>query len=416
MSSDEAPPVDLLDPAFMADPGPGYARLHATVPLTRVHLRPGLTPWLISGYEQAKAVLSDPLFSVDPASTDASVREAIAAGRAEEKTALLGRHLLSVDPPDHTRMRRLMSRALTARRMLELRGPVGVFADGLLDGLAGRPGFDVLTDYALPLAVDVICELIGIPPADRPRFKEWGQLLVQAELQDDASFDEAADAMAGYFVPLLAARRKEPADDLVSALVDAHGADQLDDYELISLVYQLFFAGHESSAYLITNATLRLLSHPGERAALAADPELIDPLIEEVLRVDGPVKVPTWRFPVRDTEIGGRRLRAGEPVLVLLGATGRDPSRFPDPDHFDSGRFDSARVDSSRAAAQQHLAFSHGIHHCMGAAVGRMEGRVGVSRLFTRFPGIRLAVEPDQLRWRDNLMMRGVRELPVRVG
>ncbi|MGH4035625.1 cytochrome P450 family protein [Actinomycetota bacterium Odt1-20B] len=405
MAFEDAPPVDLLDSAFMADPGPGYAELHRTEPVTRVHLRPDLNPWLITGYDVAKWVLSDPLFSVDPANTEEPVREAIAAGRAEEKTALLGRHLLSVDPPDHTRMRRLMSRALTARRMLQLQGPVETFAEAQLDTLAGRPDFDVLGDYALPLAVEVICELIGIPAADRQRFKDWGALLVRAELQDDASFDQAADEMAGYFVPLLASRRKEPADDLVSALVSAHGEEHLDDYELISLVYQLFFAGHESSAYLITNATLRLLSHPEERAALERDPARIEPLIEEVLRVDGPVKVPTWRFPVRDVELCGRKLRAGEPVLVLLGATGRDPRRFPDPDHF----------DSTRAAAQQHLAFSHGIHHCMGAAVGRMEGRVGVARLFARHPGLRLAWAPEDLRWRDNLMMRGVCELPVLV-
>ncbi|MGW2224171.1 cytochrome P450 family protein [Streptomyces formicae] len=401
---DEA--IDLLNPAFMADPGPGYARLHRVDPVTRVRLRPGLNPWLVCGYDEAMEVLSDPLFSVDPASTGDSVRDAIAVGRAEEKTALLGRHLLSVDPPDHTRMRRLMSRALTARRMRALEGPIGDFADALLDKLdaRGEPGFDVLGDYALPLAVEVICELIGIPAADRPRFQEWGALLVRSELQDDAAFDGAADEMAGYFVPLLAARREEPADDLVSALVTAHGEEQLDDYELISLVYQLFFAGHESSAYLICNAVLRLLRHPGERAALAAEPALVDRVIEEVLRVDGPVKVPTWRFPLRDTELGGRKMRAGEPVLILLGAAGRDPKRFPDPDRFDSGR-----------TGRQHLAFSHGIHHCMGAAVGRTEGRVAVGRLFARFPGLELAVPAEGLRWRDNLMMRGVCELPVRV-
>ncbi|QTE00116.1 cytochrome P450 family protein [Streptomyces cyanogenus] len=406
MTVEDNAPVDLLDPAFMADPGPAYERLRSTAPVTRIRLRPGLSPWLISGYEEARTVLSDPVFSVDPARTRPGVREAIAAGRAEEKTALLGRHLLSVDPPDHTRMRRLMSRALTARRMQQLRGPVGTFATELLDALTGRREFDVLGDYALPLAVRVICELIGIPPEDRAAFQRWGSLLVRSELQDDASFDRVSDEMAGYLVPLVAARRAEPADDLVSALVAAHDEERLDDYELISLVYQLFFAGHESSAYLIANATLRLLAHPDERAALAREPERIESLIEEVLRIDGPVKVPTWRFPVRDVDLAGVRLRAGEPVLVLLGAAGRDPRRFPDPDRFDTGR----------TAVQQHLAFSHGIHHCMGAAVGRMEGQVAVGRLFQRFPELRLAVPPERLRWRDNLMMRGVCELPVRVG
>ncbi|MFE1765202.1 cytochrome P450 [Streptomyces angustmyceticus] len=331
------------------------------------------------------------------------MRDAIASGPAEEKTALLGRHLLSVDPPDHTRMRRLMSRALTARRMQELQEPIGGFADALLDQLVGCEDFDLVGDYALPLAVEVICELIGIPAADRPRFRHWGSLVVRSELDDDASFEQATDDMVDCFTSLIASRRAEPVGDLVGALVAAHQDERLDDYELISLIYQLFFAGHESSAYLITNATLRLLCHSQERAALEQNPELIEPLIEEVLRVDGPVKVPTWRFPVHDVELGGVLLRAGEPVLVLLGAASHDPQSFPEPDRFDVSR-----------AFQQHLAFGHGVHHCLGAAVARTEGRIGVTRLFRRFPGLHLAVSPEDLRWRNNLMMRGVCELPVR--
>ena len=391
--------------ASAADPYPEYARLRDSDGIRRIRIRPGLEPWLVSRYADVRAVLGDDRLGTDPAGTTEEVRAAIAVGRAEERVALLGRHLLSVDPPDHTRMRRLMSRALTARRMGELEAPVQALTERLLDGLADGGEADLLADFTLPLAVGVICRIIGIPEQDHPAFVAWGRALVRAELEDNAEFETVSDEMADYLVPFILKRRHSPADDLVSVLATARDEERLDDHELISLVYQLFFAGHESSAYFMANAVLTLLRHPEELAALRADPDLVGDAVEELLRFEGSVKVPTWRFAKEDLVVAGTAIAAGEPVLALLASAGRDPARFTDPDSF--------RIDRADAS---HLAFSHGIHHCMGAAVGRMESRVALRALLRRFPQLRLAVPADSLRWRVNLMMRGVCELPVLLG
>ncbi|MBO2454945.1 cytochrome P450 [Actinomadura barringtoniae] len=332
---------------------------------------------------------------------------AIGRGRAEEKVALLGRHLLSVDPPDHTRLRRLMSRALTARRIAALYEPTSRYVHGLLDEIGPRDRIDLLADYALPIAVTVICELLGVPVDDREDFRRWGLSLVRAELEDDASFDGVTEEMEGYLVPFILAQRSRPGAGLTAVLASARDEDKLDDYELISLVYQLFFAGHESSAYLICNAAYLLLAgnEAGEAGAATKNGEVVERAIEEVLRYEGPVKTPTWRFPTEDVRLGDVVFRRGEPILLLLAAADRDPEEFPQAETFDPWRSEAA-----------HLAFGYGIHHCVGAAVGRMEGRVAVSALLERHPGAALAIDPAELRWRDNLMMRGVRSLPVRLG
>lgn len=392
--------------AVCDDPYPAYRALRAHGRARRIRLRDGLAPWVVGRYGDVREILSDPRMSVDPANTSDEVRAAIGRGRAEEKVALLGRHLLSVDPPDHTRLRRLMSRALTARRIAALYPPTRAYVHGLLDTLRGAGSIDLLGDYALPIAVTVICELLGVPEEDRGDFRRWGRALVRAELEDDQRFDGVAAEMEEYLVPFILAHRGRPGPELVGALAAARDEDRLDDYELISLVYQLFFAGHESSAYLICNAVYVILSAPERRSFASDEEELIGDVIEEVLRYEGPVKTPTWRFPTEDVKLrDGTVFRKGEPVLLLLAAANRDPARFPEPDDFDAHRADNA-----------HLAFGHGIHHCMGAAVGRMEGRVAVSALLERYPGISFGVRKGELRWRDNLMMRGVRGLPVLLG
>ncbi|KIE24833.1 hypothetical protein LK08_22510 [Streptomyces sp. MUSC 125] len=405
-------PIDVPDlpapfgAADAADPYPSYDRLRASGGMRRIRIRPGLAPWIVSRYEDVREVLGDERLSTDPATTTEEVRAAIRRGRAEEQVALLGRNLLSVDPPDHTRMRRVMSRALTARRAADLEKPVTRLADELLDELGRRSEADLLADYTLPVAVSVVCRIIGIPERDHGLFRGWGRALVRAELEDMTAFDRVSDEMAEYFVPFILGKRRSPGDDLVSVLASARDEERLDDHELISLVYQLFFAGHESSAYFMANAVLTLLRHPAELARLRADPELLPGAIEELLRYEGSVKVPTWRFAKQDLVIAGTAVARGEPVLALLASAGRDPERHPE----GAGTLRIDRVDTA------HLAFSHGIHHCMGAAVGRLESRVAVSRLLDRFPDLRLSVPEDSLRWRVNLMMRGVRELPVTVG
>ena len=390
--------------AWAARPQAEYAQLLESGGITRLTIRPGLEPWLVTRYDLVRAVLGDSRMSIDPANTTQEVRQAIAAGRPEERVAMLGRHLLSVDPPDHTRMRRLISRALSAQQMAAMEEPIAEVAERLLDQLAPRDEIDLLADYTVPLAVEVVCRLLGLPEQEFPRFCAWGRAMVRAELQDAEQFDAASGDIGKDFAGLILTRRRHPGDDLVSVLADARNEDRLDDHELLSLVYQLFFAGHESSAHFMANAALALIEDPTTRAAVVDDPARLSEALEELLRLEGSVKVPTWRFATERVTVGDVTILPGEPVLALLAAAGRDPAVNPEPDEFRLDRPD-----------RNHLAFGFGIHHCIGAPLGRVESRIGIHALFCRFPDITLARPVDHLQWRVNLMMRGPCELPVRL-
>ncbi|NDZ78802.1 cytochrome P450 [Streptomyces sp. SID10853] len=406
-SSVNSPPADLPDapfgPAWAADPYPAYARLREEGPVRRVHIREGLDPWVVSRYAEVKSMLGDPRLSTDPAVAAGPVREAIGRGRPEEKVSLLGRHLLSTDPPEHTSMRRLMSRAMTPRHAASLDEPMRRWAAELLDAAAGRERFDLLADYAVPLAVEVGCRLLGVPQELTKPFHACARAFSRAELDEGDDFAEAADELGGHLVPwVLGARERGGDDGLVALLAAGEGEEELDPHQLVDVVFHLFFSGYESSAYFVCNTALLLLTHPEQREQVRARPELMEAVIEEALRLEGSVKVPTWRFANQDFDLAGVQVRSGDAVLALLNSAGRDPDMVDDPDSF--------RLDRG---ACPHLAFSHGIHHCLGAAVGRLEGRVALSALFERFPAVRLAVPAEELQWRDNLMMRGVTALPV---
>lgn len=389
----------------VADPYPDYALLRADGGIRRITIRPGLESWLVTRYDDIRAVLGDERMSTDPASTSAEVRQAIAAGRIEERVALLGKNLVGVDPPDHTRIRRLMSRALSARGMATLEGPITLLTEQLLDALDGQEETDLLIDYTIPLAIGVICRLIGIPESDSALFCSWGQALVRTCLDDPEAYKAVSNEIGGYFKSFILAKRDQPGDDLISNLAIARNNGCLDDQELMSLLYLLFFGGHESSAYFMANAALLLLTHPDQRAKLTANPDLLPSAIEEMLRFEGPAKVPTWRFATQPVPIGDVVIASGEPVLALLSSGGRDEAKHNAPDQFLIDRADTA-----------HLAFGYGIHHCMGAALSRIESRIAIGRLFARFPEIRLARPVEALQWRVSLAVRGVRELPVRLG
>jgi cytochrome P450 len=398
--------IDLPVPfgvSSTADPYRDYAALRADGGIKRITIRPGLEPWLVTRYDDIRAVLGSTQMSNDLANASAEVRQAIAAGCVEEKIGLFGKHLMNVDPPDHARMRRVMSRTFSARRVAALEEPVTVLTVQLLDALNGREEADLLIDYTLPLAVHVVCHLTGIPDCDYPLFYSWGQRMIRAGLNDTGTFEAVSDEMAGYLVPFIAAKRDRPGDDLTSILIAARDDKCLTDQELISLVYQPFFGGFESVAHFVSNAAFLLLNNPDQRVKLAANPGLLSSAIEEMLRFEGSVKMPTWRFATHPVVIGDILIAPGEPVLALLASGGRDEAKHRLPDQFMIDRDDT-----------DHLAFGYGIHHCIGAALARMESRIAISRLFARFPEIQLARPAAALRWRVNIMMRGVRELPVR--
>jgi cytochrome P450 len=313
-------------------------------------------------------------------------------------------HMLNSDPPDHERLRRLVNKAFTARRVERLRPRITAITTELLDGMSTRPEVDLLASFAFPLPITVICELLGVPAADRDDFRTWSATAVS----DTASLELSqahAGALVRYFTALLAAKRHEPADDLLSALIAARDdGDRLSENELVSMAFLLLVAGHETTVNLIASGTLALLLNPGELARLQADPSLLGGAVEELLRYVNPVNNATFRFAAEPVEIGGVRIRQGDLVLVALSSANRDPSRFGDPDRLDVGRDNSG-----------HLAFGHGIHYCLGAPLARLEAEIAFSHLLARFGSMRLAVPAGSLRWRPSSLIHGLESLPVRL-
>ncbi|ETK36636.1 cytochrome P450 family protein [Microbispora sp. ATCC PTA-5024] len=392
-------PVNLMDPELMRDPFRGFSRIRELTPVTRAAFPGQSTPiWLITRYDDVAAVLSDHRFVNDPANvpgTDApNVREELlrVRGIPAEYARFVLDTVLDADGDDHIRLRRLVSRAFTARRVQELRPRVEEISDRLLDALPGRAEdgvVDLVEHYAYPLPITVICELVGIPEEDRPLWRGWGRALVS---QRRGAMTEPLREMIGYIRDLIARRRAEPSDDLLTGLIRAHDedGDRLSDDEMITMVLTLVLAGHETTAHLVGNGTAALLAHPDQLAALRADPGLAPLAVHELMRWCGPVQGTRFRYAAEDVEIAGTRIGRGEPVMAVLVSANYDPRRFDDPERLDITR----QTDGRR---EVHLGFGHGLHYCLGAALARQEAEVAFTALPRRFPGMELAVPPEDL-------------------
>ncbi|MGW4880844.1 cytochrome P450 family protein [Streptomyces sp. NPDC004262] len=388
-----------VDPAeLFADPYAVYARLREAGPVHRFTGTDGLPAWLVTRYDDVRQALADPRLSLDKAHAKPGGYRGLALPPA------LDANLLNMDPPDHTRIRRLVSQAFTPRRIARLREPVRRTADALLDAVAPLGRADLIADYAAPLPIAVICELLGVAEDDRPDFRSWTDALVVPDPARPDGARKAVRALLAYFAGLLARKRAEPADDLLSALIAVRDEeDRLSEDELMSLAFLILFAGYENTVHLIGNAVLALLVDPPQLAALRADPARTGAAVEELLRYDGPVPLAIRRFPTEDVTIGGVAVPAGETVLLSLAAAHRDPRRFPEPDRLDLGR-DGAG----------HLALGHGIHYCIGAPLARLEAEIALTALLERLPGLALDVPVDALRHRPSMRTRGLLALPVR--
>jgi cytochrome P450 len=392
------------------------ARLHAVLrqfrtdePVRPVPLPDGARVWLITRYAEARQALADPRLS-----------KRIARGITSGNRAggPMSHHMLSSDPPDHTRLRRIVSAGFTARRVERLEPRIAQITDGLLDAMAGHDEVDLIDAFAFPLPIQVICELLRVPSDDQASFRSWSNTIVSGGLGEDQSrvteLGEVLGQLVAYITRLLADKRRAPADDLLSALLGRgeggrgeggrEEADRLTEDELISMVFLMLIAGHETTVNLIGSGTYLLLTHPDQRDRLVADPALLPKAVEEFLRFEPPVQTSTFRIAAEPVEYAGVTIPAGEPVLISLLSANRDDSVFTDAD-----RFDMARRDAG------HLAFGHGIHFCLGAALARLEGRIAIGTLLQRFPRLRLAVDPDELAWRPGLLIRGLVRLPVRL-
>ncbi|MGW1895457.1 cytochrome P450 family protein [Streptomyces sp. NPDC002004] len=399
--SQQPVPLPYTDPGFVADPFPLYRQLREEGPVRRAVLAGGLEAWLVTRYEDGLAALSDPRLGSDV--HDASDPRLVDMLPVTERESML-RNMLRSDPPDHTRLRRLVSKAFTARRVAGLRPRVQAVTDELIDAFAPTGHADLVQDFALPLPVTVIGELLGVPPDDRDGFQQWTHEMTVRRTQrpDPVRVDAAWRQMRTYLAALLDTKRARPGDDLLSALIAARDEDhRLDEDELIAMSFLLLVAGYVTTVNLIGSGIAALLAHPGQLALLRDDPELLPGAVEEFLRYDGPVSPGIARFAREDLTIAGVAVPRGATVLVASAIADRDPAQFPDPDRLDVTRRDNA-----------HLAFGHGIHYCLGAPLARLEGAIAIGTALRRLPGLALAVPRAELRWRPG-GLRGPERLPV---
>jgi len=413
----EPMPLDLYADAVRADPYPLLDELREAAPVHWVSQQ-GLESWIVTRYDEVRFVLADPRFVKQPATVPEALRKFKAAFGSQEESEV--RSLLATDPPDHTRLRRLVGKAFTPRRIDGLRRRAQEITDGLLDTLereaaAGDGVVDIVEGLTVPLPSTVIGELVGVPVEDRADFKKWsdGLLIVARDEEGRRSRQAGAEALRGYFGELVAARRRtmrhelapDAQPDLVSALLTARDeGGRLTEQELIAMLMVVLTAGHETTGNFIGNAVLALFDRPDQRARLQERPEGLRVAIEELLRFIGPVMQSTLRVASEDVEVGGVRIPAGSVVVAMLGAANRDPRRFTA-----AGDFDVARDENP------HLAFGHGIHFCLGAPLARMEAEVALGSLLRRFPAVELAAGRDEIRWRPSALLRGPAELPVRL-
>ncbi len=374
-----------------------YAELAVTAPVHRIVLPTDEPVWLITDYDEARRAQHDPrVIKIDGTQVGRDLLP-------PEVFAAMSQHMLNTNPPDHTRLRRLVTAAFTRRRVEQLAPRIQDITDELLDAMATAAQVDLIDAFAYPLPLTVICELLGVPADHRAEFRDWSSVVVTGVLAGTDIYVAASIAMVGYLRDLVDAKRAAPADDLLSALVAVRdGEDRLTEDELTSMVFLLLVAGHETTVNLIGNGVLALLTHPEQLALLRAEPDRLPAAIEELLRFDGPLQVATFRRTAEPVDIGGITVPAGEIVMPGLLAANRDPACTAQPDALDITRTDNP-----------HLAFGHGIHHCLGAPLARLEGRIALGTLLARFPRLRLAVPAEQLTWKPSVLMNGLTALPV---
>ncbi len=399
---------DLASPAFKANPYPFYARLRDEAPAWRTTLRDRRAAWLVTRYDDVASVLKDDTFAKDKLNA-MDLEQRAKTPWMPGSLKPLERNMLDLDAPDHLRLRALVSKAFTPRLIERLRGRIEALCEELLDAMERegerRGRAELVADYALPLPATVIAELLGVPAEDHKKFHGWSSRLVSvSSSRDMLRFLPAALSFVRYLRKMLERRRTDPQDDLMSALIRAEEAgERLSEDELLAMGFLLLVAGHETTVNLIASGTLALLEHPEQMERLRHDPSLVKLAVEELLRYTSPVEMATERYAREDVEIAGTRVPRGELVLAVLGSANRDERHFENPDALDLAR------DPNR-----HLAFGRGgVHHCLGAPLARMEGQIAISAFLRRFPGARLAVTPESLRWRRGLFLRGLGRLPL---
>ncbi|GIF52183.1 cytochrome P450 [Asanoa ferruginea] len=406
MTENVLPASELYTDEFAADPYPAFAKLREDSPVCPV-TSPRFDSFLITRFDDAKAALNDPRLSKDLYGPEQHFLRIFGPN-----SEAINKNMLNSDPPEHSRLRRITSRAFAPRRIEALRPRVAEIVSELLDKVVPQGQADLMHDFAIPLPMMVISELLGIPTADHDQVLAWTQVIRESgssgrpPAEERAAVQEAQLQLHHYLADVIQAKRAQPpADDMISSLIEACDQDgQLSERELVSTTFLLLFAGHQTTADFIGNAMVALLTNPEQLDLLLRTPELLPSAVEELLRFDGPLPVASPRIATEDLEFRGVRIPAGSIVGVAINAANHDPEAFADAD----------RLDLSRERGP-HMGFGHGVHYCLGVTLARIEAQIGIGALLRRLPGLRLALPVEELRRLPAASpFRGLIELPVR--
>jgi cytochrome P450 PksS len=396
---------DFKSQRFKANPFPLYARLREEAPVFRIKGPGNEVGWLVTRYDDVNQVLKHGGISKDRLGSMTPEQRAKLPWFFKFFTPLV-QNMLSRDPPDHTRLRALVHKAFTPRLIERLRSRVQALSDSLLDAAARKGSMDLVEEYAFLLPVTIIAEMLGVPPGDYRKFQRWSNRLVSNTDMTDVLLSVPSVVMfTRYLRKLIAQRRTALGDDLLSALIQAEEAgDKLTPDELVSMVFLLLVAGHETTVNLISGGTLALLQHPEQLERLRKEPGLIEPAVEELLRYASPVEIATERIARDVVTVSGVTIPRGDLVFAVLASANRDERQFKNPDTLDLGR-----------EPNKHVSFGMGIHYCLGAPLARLEGQIAIQTLVNRFPNLRLAKPAESLKWRTGVLMRGPKQLPVKL-
>ncbi|OKI10247.1 cytochrome [Streptomyces sp. CB02923] len=408
-----------MEPELLDNPYTGYGKLREQAPLVRARFLDDSPVWLVTRFDVVREVMRDPRFVNNPSlvsgggDQDPRARLIELFGIPEHLVPYLTDTILTCDPPDHTRLRRLVSRAFTARRIQDLRPRVERITDELLDRLPGHAEdgvVDLIEHYAYPLPITVICELVGIDEDDRALWRRFGADLASL---NPKRIGATMPAMIEHIHAVIGERREALRDDLLSGLIRAQDDDgsRLSDTEMVTMVLTLVLAGHETTAHLISNGTLALLTHPDQRRLLDEDPDLLPRAVHELMRWCGPIQATQLRYASEDTEVAGVQVRRGDALMFSLVAANHDPRHYTEPERLDLTRQPAGR-------AEDHVGFGHGMHYCLGATLARQEAEVAYGKLLARYPDLALALPPEQLEEQERMRQPGawrLRRLPLRL-
>jgi cytochrome P450 len=410
MTAEAPPALERLPDDFMQRPYEILEKYREAGRLHHVIFPHGADVWLVTRYDDIRTLLSDPRVSKDGRRMNELFARHTGVEIVEGESASVGfdddlsYHMLNTDPPSHTRLRGLVSKAFTLRRMEAFRPRIEEITDELLDTFEGREDVDLVSEYAAPLPIIVICDLLGIPFSDRDSFRRWAVELVGAG-QDPEVVEQASKNVLEYGRASIAAKRANPGDDMISALLHGNDDDQLTDDEIVTMIFLFTVAGHITSQHTLSNGIYSLLTHPDQLAHLRADMSIMPRAIDELMRYDGGVGVATFRFTAEEIDLGdGFVIPAGQILALSIQSAHRDDTRYP---------------DASTLNLDRHplgvLGFGHGTHFCIGQPLAKIQTEVGLTRLLTRFPDLRLTEDPMKLRWEDSTLLRGLLTLPVAV-